>query len=419
MEKWEQELTKQVNRALPEQIDQRIQSTLNQLKRKPVHKSRLRMGIAAAAVALTYMVSMSYLSPTFIDVLKSFQHDNSVFETLGDEGVKRGSRLGLAVEAEHQLQIDGQVLTITEVLYDGANIYLGWEASSSFDIEKYQKERISYTVNGESLEYGGGEPIERLNDGTYAGIKSINPRNELPDSFMLSIVYQETKQILAEIPVERRGESYPLAIDKSVSWNHIEIDYERFTLFPTTTELVFKHRNTDSAFWNIQLYDERGRVLKPLSHSSRAFKKTGESKYYFEPIDTIPKTITIKPYVGSATSATKVSAEWMGQPKTLSQGSAGTMTILDQEYEQNRLTLTYEVSGEHLYDQVNDIWLEEKSGERIYPQKRPEPVRIQGYDNRYQMTFPDINNLADLNICTGQYNPYFLEELEVTVDLQS
>ncbi|PZD97161.1 hypothetical protein DNH61_04545 [Paenibacillus sambharensis] len=418
MEKWEQELTKQVNRALPDHIDQRIQSTLNQLKRKPVKKPRLRIGIVAAALVFTYIVSMSYLSPTFVNVLNSFHDDGSVFEMLGDEGLKRGSQLDLAAKVDQQLQIDGQVLTITDVMYDGANIYLGWTASSSFDVEKYHKARISYTVNGKTIGYSGGEPIERLDDGTYAGVRIINPTNKLPDSFILGIVSFEGNQILAEIPVERRGESYTFAINKPASWNHIEIDYESITLFPTTTELVFNHRKTEGAYMRIQLYDESGRVLKPLSYGSQGYRDNGKSAYYFEPLDTIPETITIRPYLGSATSSSKVSAQWNGKPKTLSQGSAGALTILDQNHAENQLTLTYEISGEHLYDQAADIWLERDTGERIYPAKRPEPVRMPGYNNRYQITFKDVSVLENLNICTGQVNPYFLEGLEVTVDLQ-
>lgn len=58
-----------------------------------------------------------------------------------------------------------------------------------------------------------------------------------------------------------------------------------------------------------QLIDELGRVLQPLSGSGGGGGPisgiiTQKFKYYFEPLESLPKTITIKPYLRDYSNTT-------------------------------------------------------------------------------------------------------------------
>ncbi|MFD1953103.1 DUF4179 domain-containing protein [Paenibacillus thailandensis] len=414
MDKWEQELKKHVDLALPDSIDERIQLTLSQIKRKHNKSSKLRHGATAAVASLVLIFGLSSLSPVFAEAMKSLPLVESIFELGGDAGMKRGNQLQLTAKIGQQVQIEDQLVTFTESLYDGSNINLGIIVTEKDEDPLAFATGIVYTVDGEVLEYGGNSSLEKLGDGTYAGTISITPDRQLPDSFVLGILSRDQTKTLAEIPVKRQGGSHTYTIAQTRIWNDIEVNYEAVTLFPTTTEINFQLRNTDSAFWELQIYDEQGRVLQPISHHARGSDNQVEVKTYFEPLETIPKQLTIKPYLSSFESDTKWSGKWNGTPITLSQGKAGALTILDRKWENNQLTLTYEVTGERIFEQMNQIWLEDRNGNRYF--KETAPIRIHG-SSQYQVTFSNVTNIDTIYICTAQVNIHYLEELAVTVDL--
>ncbi|MFD2332570.1 DUF4179 domain-containing protein [Cohnella sp. GCM10020058] len=415
MEKWEQQLSKQVNVALPEHVDRRIQLTLDQLKRTRKRSSKLRYGITAIAASLLLTVGLSSLSPSFAAAMKSLPLIGSVFELVGDVGVKRGSQLHLTANVGQQVRIGDQLVTFTESLYDGSNINLGLLVTdNNADLWAFSHD-MTYAVDGEALEYGVDFNLEKLGDGTYAGTLSITPDAQLPDSFVLGILSLDRTKTIAEIPVERKGGSLAsYAISQTRKWNNIEVNYEAVTSFPTATELTFQLRNTDAVFWAFQVYDEQNRVLEPLNSHGQGVGKEKEYKFYFEPLGSVPQQLTIKPYLSSADSTTKWLDAWNGTPVTLSQGKAGALTILDEKRGNDQITLTYEVSGARIFDQVHHIWLEDGKGNR-YDKENGTIRREDG--NRYQVTFSNISDVDALYVCTYQLNVHYLKELEVTVDL--
>ena len=110
-------------------------------------------------------------------------------------------------------------------------------------------------------------------------------------------------------------------------------------------------------------------------------------------------------------------AKWEGTKITLSQGKIGHLTILELTEDNGVTTVTYEVDGEDLYNQVNAIWLEDSNGIR-YQSEQP-PIRVDGFINQYQASFSETPTSNDLYITTVTMSlPNYLEELEVTIDLK-
>ncbi|WP_162848549.1 DUF4179 domain-containing protein [Paenibacillus nanensis] len=419
MEKWEQELIKQVNTPLPEHVDQRIHLTLNHLKQNHKKPTKLRYIAAAAAASLAISLGLSAVNPNFAEAMRSLPLIGSVFELVGHDGLKRGSQLRLAAEIGQEVQIGEQRVTLTESLYDGSSIHLGLVIHPPIDENEPTSivNDIVFTIDHKRpSNLGYGFSMEKLKDGTFAGTLSIDVEERLPDQFLLSLLSSDETKTYAEIPIERQGGYQSFTIDETRVWNAIEVNYESITLFPTSTQLALLFRNTSSPFWEIQVSDDRGRRLRPTGGRGSSHKESGSYTYSFEPLETIPKQLTIKPYFSSIDTSNKTRAVWKGVPVTLSQGMAGSVTVLDQELVNNSLTITYEIAGEGVFEQARHIWLEDSKDIPIHSD-RP-PIRIQGTDS-YQLTFSNISNTDSISICTPQINIHYLQDLEVTVDLKS
>jgi hypothetical protein len=424
MEKWEQELKRHVNEALPESVDQRIRLTLQQLKDNRSKTFKLRYIPVAAAASVVLAFGASTQSPALAEAIKSIPVIGSVFELAGDVGMRRGSHLHLATELGQQVRIAGHEVTFTESLYDGSNINLGFTVSADDpDIYSFMND-LDYSIDGQKLtDYGDGISVKKLIDGTYAGTFAITTTGKLPDSFVLGIRSRQEGRTVAELPIERRGESASFAIAQTKTWNNLEMQYDAVSLFPTTTGITFRLRHikdkstSATPFWRFRVSDDQGRVLQPLSGFGGGNPNDGTlNRYFFEPFETVPKRVTIQPYFIGAATETKANGEWKGSPIVLSQGKAGSITVIDQKREKDNLTLTYEVSGERVWEQVDKIWLEDSKGNDYF--KVSQPIRVEGSPDTFTLTFSDVNSADSIYIVTQQFNdPYFLKELEVTVDL--
>ena len=170
--------------------------------------------------------------------------------------------------------------------------------------------------------------------------------------------------------------------------------------------------------------DDKGRVLQPFSSGGGGGgpvngKVLHTFNYYYEPLQTIPNSLTIKPYLVDVNeSSPKIErVKWEGKKITLSQGKIGHLTILELTEDNGITTVTYEVDGEDLYNQSNAIWLEDSNGIR-YQSEQP-PIRVDGSINQYQASFSETPTSNDLYITTVTMSqPNYLKELEVTIDLK-
>ncbi|MGD0031001.1 MULTISPECIES: DUF4179 domain-containing protein [Paenibacillus] len=423
MEKWEQQLKEQVNCQLPENMDIFMTQTLNELTTKHKHKrSRRRLFYTSTAItaSLAFLVGMASLSPAFADAVKSIPIIGSVFELLGDDGVKRGNQLGISQKLNQQVRIGDLDVTFIESLYDGSSIHLGWIASTLNDNIFEFTSNIKFTVNGKPVwNYSSGAPALNLENGTYAGRLHIDPKEKLPDKFTLGIVSLDETTTYVEIPIERQGSYQTIPIAKSGMWKDYEMSYDALALYPTTTQLTFRLQDTYSAIGILEFMvrDEHDHVLRTTGKQSMSM--TGDSseyKYLYEPFDSQPNHVTITPYISTVYTTAKLNLDWKGRPITILQGEVGSLIILDQQWENNQLTLTFEVTGERINEQVSDIWLYDRMG-NPFPRVSP-PIRIEGSDT-YEVTFSNVNSTESIQIATPVFNPTkYFQDLEVTVDMK-
>ena len=82
----------------------------------------------------------------------------------GDIGVKKGKDEGLTTELGEQVEVDGQLITFTETLYDGREIRIGYilEVNES-DRGPYFMNNLELLIDGKSIgSYGMGGKNQRL-----------------------------------------------------------------------------------------------------------------------------------------------------------------------------------------------------------------------------------------------------------------
>lgn len=432
MEKWEKQLKRDVNRSVPSFIDNRVEETLKQLPRKNRRK-KVYIGLSAAVVFFSMIFGLSIISPTFANTMKGIPVIGSAFEFIGDIGVKKGKKEGLTTELGEQIEVDGQLITFTETLYDGGEIHIGYimEGNNNNQSTHFMS-NLELLINGKTIgSYGmGGNELE-IEEGVYAGTMSISVRDEVPDSFVLGIHSREGKSWSVELPVEKKGDHHTFLVNRIEKKEDLAVLYDKITFFPTSTEISLRLMLDEKTFTDetytmldYQVSDDKGRVLQPFSGGGGGGgpvngKVLHQYEYYYEPLQSIPNSITIKPFLTYKNEASPQikRVKWEGEKIILSQGEIGHLTILKSTVENGITTITYEVEGEDLYSQANAIWLEDSGGSR-YNSEQP-AVRVEGSINQYQATFPEIPPSNDLYISTVLMSPpNYLEELEVTIELE-
>ncbi|MBG9587227.1 DUF4179 domain-containing protein [Cytobacillus firmus] len=342
---------------------------------------------------------------------------------------------GLTTKLGEQVEINGQLFTFTETLYDGGKIHIGYvvQVNENDQSPILFMRNLQLLIDGKSVGYGFGGNESEIKNGVYAGTLSISltEESEVPDSFVLGMRPLEGQSWSVDLPVKKKGDHDTFLVNRVEKRKDLTILYDQITFFPTSTEISLrllmdkiafddnKHRDID-----YQVIDDKGRVLQPFSVGSGTNgtvdgKVFAHYKNYYEPFQSTPKSLTIKPYIrdSNKTPPKIVRSKWEGEKVTISQGKIGHFTILNSTLEKGVTTITFEVEGEDLYRQAVAIWLEDSDGKR-YHSEQP-PVLVKGSINQYQVSFSEAPTLNDLYIATVKMNPpNYLKGLEVTINLK-
>jgi hypothetical protein len=434
MEKWEQQLKRDINRHVPGIIDQRVEKTLKQLPRKRVNtKQKIYFGLTAAMIAVSMTFGLSIISPAFANTMKEIPFIGSAFEYVGNIGVKKGKLEGLTTEQGKQIEVDGQLITFTETLYDGGEIHIGYIMQGSRkEQSSHFLSNLELLIDGKRIgSYGMGGNESEIENGIFAGTISVRVDEKVPDSFILGIRPREGKAWSVDLPVDMKGNHKAFLVNKGKSTKDLTILYDKINFFPTSTEISLTLKMDEKTFsknkygmLDYQVIDDKGRVLQPFSGggggggpvNGRIIHKFVQ---YYEPMQTIPNSLTIKPYlIDIKETPPKLNkTKWEGEKVTLSQGKIGQLTILESTEQNGIMTFTYEAEGKDLYSQANAIWLEDSNGTQ-YHSEQP-ATRVDDSTNQYQVSFTKMPATENLYITTVIMTPpKFLKDLEVTIDLK-
>ncbi len=114
--------------------------------------------------------------------------------------------------------------------------------------------------------------------------------------------------------------------------------------YTVNEEEIKQHKNPIDI--GLHVNDQEGRILQPLGGDGHG--KTIENdkilmidNYYFEPLDSVPESLTVQPYLRPFDQHTPkiMKKKWEGKSFTLSQGESGTILVHDVKKKRDKVTL--------------------------------------------------------------------------------
>lgn len=422
MEQWEQAIQKTVNTPVPREMEDLIKRTLHQLPRKK-RKASMYAALPAAVITVIALFGITAISPAFAQTMREIPVVGHIFDKVGHIGERKASRQGLASLLGRQVVIDGESVTFTEILYDGSGIHIGFiKRSDSLDFTNH----LQVSIDGERLtDYSSGTSGRTLENGDFAGIFTIEAHQDIPDSFALGLSSADGESWSVELPVKSQGDQQVYLMNETRQWRDKTMIYDKIGFYPTSTVLSLRwllDKESDGySVIHYQIFDDQGRVLQPFGDGAQGRPtENGQylvsSQFTYEPVDALPKSLTIKPYLGSGSATGTATQPWEGEGFELSQGAAGSIKIEKVEQEDRNFTITYEVEGELTSQRTSRVWIENQFGQRYEPIQQPH--RIEGTVRQYQATFAAKNANDDVIIGTEQFQPIdYLEDLAITFEI--
>jgi len=420
MEQWEQAIQQKMNPPVPSEIENRITRTLHRLPRQQ-RRRRTYYALPALVLAVVMLFGATAFSPALAETVRSIPVIGSIFELVGNVGERKAGQDRLASPFGQQAVIDGNTVTFTESLYDGTSIHIGYlNESGSHEFWPH----VQVSIDGEPLmdysSYSGGRTLA---DGSFAGIHTIRSGQALPDAFTLELSSRDEPSWHVAIPMEVRGDEHVFLLNDARAWRDTTMVYDKLVFNATSTTLYVRWLTDEQGsnhppVIHYQLFDDEGRVLQTFGNGAKG-RPTEAGQYVFvsdfiyEPVEPLPQSLTIKPYVGSGSPTGTATGRWEGDSFELSQGEAGSLRIERVERKDHTYTMTYEVEGELTAQRTTHVWMENQHGARYEVVRSPQ--RVEGTANRYQAAFASPNPDDDVIIGTAQFQPIdYLEDLIMT-----
>jgi hypothetical protein len=442
---------------VPDWIHLRMERTLSGLRIK--RKFRRILGYGAAAVFLTIggLGGASWMNPVLAETFRNIPIVNSIFQYAGDLATRRASEEGQTAKVNVSAEYKGIRMTIKEVLYDGGRLSFGYSMEAD---SRLIPVRPTLFVNGVEMQY---RPLdarnETMEDGGKIGVVDLLPEKPFPDSFKLAVKYDTmlegtgrdgealklvkgswafelpmtktktgTKQFEIKGAMARDG-------DKVLTVNHVTaasdetvIDFDTWGIEPGVrlTGQPDAPDSVSSMSWDrFQVLDDRGVPLQIFgagSGTDGADITKVKRRLALAPLGRIPEYLVIRPYDGlfefpyRDARIAKEKREAGKLPVTLSQGKAGSVTVVLAEFAKRKTTVYYYVNGENPFVQAWEVWLESTAGGVT----RGSPVLVDRDTLLFAMDFPPMDDSKEFYFAARELHvPGVNKALEVKVPLQT
>ncbi|MBG9454843.1 hypothetical protein ABE61_12535 [Lysinibacillus sphaericus] len=288
-------------------------------------RQRVVMITASTAMILSLIFFTSLVSPTLAATIKHVPVLSSIFKLAGDFGLQTADEKGLSTKLHTSVTHDDFTLNVSEVVYDGTRVSIAierphMEGEFSKDTLGDHISNIEFFINGNPRNSFAPDPENSMNgfyikpgkDNDSAIIEFADERNQggrpFPKQFDLTLIITITgiqDPLKIDIPVKNKVEdNVTLQPNVSRQYDNIHFTIEKIQLTPITTNLTTRTILTDNSpiaelIMGIDVFDEQGHKLK-LNGGLGPYESNGSdmiSDHRYTPFESIPKTITLKPYI--------------------------------------------------------------------------------------------------------------------------
>ncbi|WP_165921111.1 DUF4179 domain-containing protein [Paenibacillus albiflavus] len=433
----------------PQLVRARVDETLAALPTKRRVFRKVGYATIAACVAFGGLIGVSVMNPDVARAVRSLPVIGSVFEMLGDDGIRQSGEAGLSSRGNVTAEDQGITMTITEVLYDGVRLSIGYVIEGGDDL---RPERAEMYVNGKSVNFSSGERGNKVDEGVYAGLIDYKTTEMLPDQFILKLEYSRMEDWENKVdgnPKTTKGNwSFAIPVKKltdgvyvhtfsgndapRIQSKDVTLTARKVTFSPATTSVeVDMIEPTDIAevpfHQNLfQLFDDRGVLFQFTGSTSHSQSNNGdkvrltEYSLEFAPIGRIPEYLIIRPISDSFETGKNEHTAPLNQqqlPITLSLGEAGKLTASRIEFAADETKLYYDIEGDNPYEQAYNVWLEDDSGNK-YKGMMPQLIEAEPGRYRFVMKLPQIDAQKRLTLSTIETKaPEVDKQLELKIPI--
>lgn len=289
-------------------------------------RQRVMMMTASAAMIFSLVFITGLISPTMAATMKEVPVLSSIFKLAGDLGLKTADEKGLSTKLHTSVTKDGFTLSVSEVVYDGTRVSIAIERPHIENEKETLQERISdiklfindVPINSFAPENSNsiGIMMHPGKDNDSAIIEFADLRNQggrpFPEQFDLTISTTITgiqNPLKIDIPVKNKIEDYvTLQPNVSRDYDNIRFTVKKIELTPITTNITTQIILTDNSKFtlspiakdmDVDIFDEQGNKLKLINGNGWNDPNDSDQiiDYRFHPFESIPKTITFKPYI--------------------------------------------------------------------------------------------------------------------------
>ncbi|MGM0890106.1 MAG: DUF4179 domain-containing protein [Bacillota bacterium] len=424
-----------------DKLDKTIDIAIKRAKtkhKKP--KRKLYPFISVASLAICVLIGSAFVSPAMAKVLSSIPVLNSVFEFVGDRGLEIASQKGLSEKIEKTVTDKNISLTMKDIFFDGTRLSISYiqEFPNKWD----DLGELELKVNGKEINFGDGRTGEFLSDNQYAGVINIEPTEELPDSFDLSIGLHNIGKVKGnwnfEIPVTKsKEEVITIQSNQTMGYKDTKMTVKTVKIGPAGIKLSVDLTSSagenpqmiDDSHLQFNLLNDKGESLTQSSGSGSGNDKGGKfvlnMEYRFSPLEENSEFLTVSPFLIPITKGQSSRIEQPLHlnklPITLDQGEMGKIVVTDVKYQEDKTLLYFEVVSDFPYDghfNFNNLWLEDKSGNNLTIDSKGYPERIK--QNSYVQEFQHINKNELLKVVTFKMPNHLkvLKEMEIKIPLK-
>ncbi|WP_409340675.1 DUF4179 domain-containing protein [Paenibacillus sp. MBLB4367] len=410
---------------IPAAVRFRIDRTLENLPVRTHRRAARRwtIGAAAASLCAITVLGSGYLSPVMASALKQLPVIESVFQKMGDWGLKTADEKHVNVLAGQKITKSGVTITLKEVLYDGARLAIGFTLDGNGAVRAIWS--AAAFMNGEMAETAT-RTIDTRDGSIVPGIMQVNlTRKELPETFdlrlKLVVAGMDNEPFEFNVPINQTVKPYAAFVPNvTKAYRGISMTASGVKITPSSAQIVLDVKHPDELGpINYEVLDDRGNRLAVTDCvcGSGGIDNdnflTGVSTITTEAPLSIPHSLTIRPYTQwdqGEINAVMEQAPTPDKPFIIGQGEAGRLFVTAIDYLPNKTLVHYTAEG----DQPKE------NGKILAVRNYRSFTNLEDSDtNRFVLELPAVQSDEKLDFVTLAFtHPTYYPDLEMTVPLQ-
>lgn len=390
---------------------------------------RTLVSVGAVMILAVVLISSAFVSPVMAEVVRNIPVIGSIFEYMGDSGLKDAEDQGLVSAIRQSAEDNGIRITIEDALYDDARIVISFKEECKGEFKNFLNINNDLLIDDKQAPgFGIGITSKKAAEGVYVGLLTIDigdpadvdpgiskdPKfftGKLPDEFRLGFHINEIEEVKGtwyfDIPISKtESQKLTTKFKPQISKTHKDatLTLSEVIFAPSCVGLTFDTEPFGgTGVGTYRVFDEKGNELEVICDSI-------EEPLYL-PVKDVPKALKIIPYTPNVRSERTAISK--GFPMQISQGDLGEIDIQKIDFLPDKTMIYYDFKPKDPSSEPNRlkiIWKEAlPSGEANYllegfPEGPTEKLKapVKTGENSYVQEYKAIDPSLDLYIETEQ-----------------